>query len=459
MQSCASISTKTLLSQRLLLYVGFGSLLLLMTLEAYRASRTLDHIQAANATIRNEIMRRDDVLDGLRSDLFRSNIDIRDYLSDSDPQLANLQRIELEKRLDDTHQRLSQFLSNQDPKESSSGLELQHALTEYWNTLDPIFNWSPEYRRDHGAEFLRQEIVPRRQKLADTVNQITAIDSQQVHASEKQLEAIYGRFARELKLGSLLIIGVGILVGFISIQSVLRLERSSANHYREVVQARAELRRLNASLLAAVEEERRRLSRELHDQVGQHLSAVLIDLGNVESSLLSAQNKIRQKIGSARDLVEMTIAKVRDLALLLRPSMLDDLGLVVALKWHAREVSRRTGIRVEVIADGITEDLPDEQRTCIYRVVQEAVNNAILHGKPHSMRITLFQRFQEVEVSVQDDGAGFDPEQDRGIGILGMKERVESLGGVVQIDSKPGNGCVMAFFLPLAEMPLAGRSS
>ncbi len=430
-----------------------------MALEAYRADRALNDIQTSNAAIRKEMDQRDDVLDGLRSDLFRSNIDIRDYLLNPDPQLVGVQRSELENRRDETNQRLSQFLSSQAPTEAGKGRELQSALTEYWNTINPVLQWSPDDRRVHGTDFLRHEIVPRRQKLIDTVDQITALDTQQLRAGEERVAVTYNQFTHELKLGSLVIIGVGFLLGFISIQSVLRMERISEKYYREAVQARGELRRLNASLLAALEEERRRLSRELHDQVGQHLSAVLIELGNLESGLNPANRGLRQRIDSARDLTEMSIAKVRDMALLLRPSMLDDLGLVAALKWHAREVSRRTGTQVEVVADGIGDNLPDEHRTCIYRVVQEAVNNSVLHAKPHCVRITLLQRPDEIEVSVQDDGTGFDPQQSKGIGILGMQERVQGLGGVVQVDSRPGSGSVLSLFLPLVELPMMERTT
>jgi signal transduction histidine kinase len=139
--------------------------------------------------------------------------------------------------------------------------------------------------------------------------------------------------------------------------------------------------------------------------------------------------------------------------------MLDDLGLVAALKWHAREVSRRTGVSVDVAADGIGDNLPDEHRTCIYRVVQEAVNNSVLHAKPDSVRITLLQRRDEIEVSVQDDGSGFDPQQDKGIGILGIQERVQGLGGIVQVNSRPGGGSVLSLLLPLVELPVMERTS
>jgi signal transduction histidine kinase len=364
-----------------------------------------------------------------------------------------VQRAELEKRQDGINRKLSEFLSSQESSEASSGLRLRVAITEYWNTLEPVLGWSPEFRLKHGIEFLREEVVPRRQKLVDIIDQIAAIDGQMVQAGETHLKVIYRRLARELEFGSLFIIGVGLLLGFGSIQSVLRLERISENHHREADRARSELRKLNTSLLATVEEERKKLSRELHDQVGQQLSAIVIELGNVESGLPPTSKALREQIKNARGLAETGIAMVRDLALLLRPSMLDDLGLVAALKWHAREVSRRTGVHVEVVAEGIVEELPDEHRTCIYRVVQEAVNNSISHAKPRLVRITLLQRPDEIQVSVQDDGSGFDPQQDKGIGILGMQERVQSLGGRMHIDSKPGSGAVLSLVLPLVELP------
>jgi len=227
---------------------------------------------------------------------------------------------------------------------------------------------------------------------------------------------------------SLLLIGIGLIVGAFSVVQTSRLERIAENQYRQVVAARGELRRLNARLVAAEEEERRKISRELHDQVGQHLSAVLIELGNVESAMPRKDPEAARRISSARRLAEASIAKVRDLALLLRPSMLDDLGLVAALRWNAREISRRSGVHVDIASDGASEELPSEYRTCIYRVVQEAMNNAVRHASPTQIRVEIRQRLEEIHVAIQDDGSGFDPRQDQGLGLLGMKERIQVLG-------------------------------
>jgi signal transduction histidine kinase len=139
--------------------------------------------------------------------------------------------------------------------------------------------------------------------------------------------------------------------------------------------------------------------------------------------------------------------------------MLDDLGLVPALKWLAREVSRSGSVNVDVVAESFLDDLPDEHRTCIFRVVQEAVRNAARHSGARMVRIYLRpvyagpvyvgEEVTGIHASVQDDGKGFDPGQEKGLGMIGMEERVLHLGGRLRVDSEPGRGTMVSFELPL----------
>ncbi len=118
--------------------------------------------------------------------------------------------------------------------------------------------------------------------------------------------------------------------------------------------------------------------------------------------------------------------------------MLDDLGLLPALKWLAREVSRTSGIHVEVVAETDAEELPEDHRTCVYRVVQEAAHNAVRHSGAHQIRIHVqLTAPGRLRVSIQDDGKGFAPSQSTGVGILGMEERIHRLGGTMQVESQP----------------------
>ncbi len=196
------------------------------------------------------------------------------------------------------------------------------------------------------------------------------------------------------------------------------------------------------------EEERRNLSRELHDDLGQSMSAMLIELGNLESALAGAEIHW-DGLASVRKMAEENVAKVRNMALLLRPAMLDELGLVPALRWHAREVARRTGLKVKMIADELDDDLPDASRTCIYRVVQEALNNCVRHSKAREVRVVIHRDADGLSISVQDNGVGFDPLQHKGLGLLGMMERVSGLGGQFHIKSQPGQGTILSTYFPL----------
>jgi signal transduction histidine kinase len=147
-------------------------------------------------------------------------------------------------------------------------------------------------------------------------------------------------------------------------------------------------------------------------------------------------------------LTDETLKLTRNLSLLLRPSMLDDLGLVPALRWLAREWQKRSTANVEVEASEELDGLAEATRICVFRVAQEAVSNAIMHGQAKSVRIRASQSEGRLLVSIQDNGLSFDVEKEKGMGILGMHERVEKLGGKFSIASRPGVGSVVMAELP-----------
>jgi signal transduction histidine kinase len=128
--------------------------------------------------------------------------------------------------------------------------------------------------------------------------------------------------------------------------------------------------------------------------------------------------------------------------------MLDDLGLVPALRWQAREVSRQTGMDVTVSTDLLSDDLPDEYKTCIYRVIQEALHNCSRHSQATAVRIQVLQDTHQLKLSIKDNGKGFDVKISKGLGLLGIEERLSHLGGRCEIHSAPGNGTVIAIDLP-----------
>jgi PAS domain S-box-containing protein len=212
----------------------------------------------------------------------------------------------------------------------------------------------------------------------------------------------------------------------------------------ETVRAGSErLKALSTRLVIAQEEERRRIAVELHDQLGQVLTAVKINLQSVERRLdAQARSDLSETITS----VDQALERVRDLALDLRPSVLDDLGLAAALRWYAHRFTRDTGIEVHVSADA-TRRLEPAIETGCFRVAQEALTNIMRHGQARHVWIDLDEDAGVTVLKIRDDGAGFDvvAARDRAVGglslgLLGMEERVSSLGGEFDVQSVPGQG-------------------
>jgi signal transduction histidine kinase len=443
------------MSSRAVLWAGFGSLLGLMMLVAISANRALNRIEESSGRIRRGFLERDDLLDRLRANLYRSSIDLRDYLLHADPQLAERRRAEIQHTEQDVAGGLRQYRKDAPVQETAAVNELQRDVDIYFSLVEPVLTWDADTRSAQGADYLRTQIFPRRQQLLQISDRIREMDAQQLASGETTVAAVFASFRREVVITTLVTTLFGLALAFFAIGRVQALEGESETRYREVVRAREELHRLSARLVSAQEEERRNLSRELHDEIGQSMSALLVELGNLGSSLPPENAALQERLLAVKRLAENNVVVLRNLSLLLRPSMLDDLGLVPALKWQAREVARRSGIKVKVDAEDVPDHLPDEYRTCIYRVVQEALHNATRHSKATHVRVTVTHEQSRVCVRIEDDGVGFQAPQEKGMGILGMEERVRHLGGSFHIDSGSGHGAAISIQLPLLPAPEA----
>ena len=215
-------------------------------------------------------------------------------------------------------------------------------------------------------------------------------------------------------------------------------------------QSRYELRHLSASLVEAREEERRRIARELHDELGQRLSWLKMELATLETEPRRRAQDAR--IASMLEMLDETMASVRQIATDLRPLMLDDLGLNAAIEWLARESARRMGIEVTVRLGDTDPPLDSRGATTIYRIVQEALTNVARHARATDVAIELQHHTSDLVLTVQDNGVGFPPSASsklNSFGLLGIRERVTLLGGHMAVDNPPGGGGRITVRLPL----------
>ncbi len=242
----------------------------------------------------------------------------------------------------------------------------------------------------------------------------------------------------------------GIAVAVLSVTLTVRLERQYRDEHEATLAAKQDLQRLSARLVTAQEQERQTLSRELHDQVGQALTAIKIDVARAEQGLLPSQTDLSERLRRARLGAEETLEIIRRLSMLLRPSMLDDLGLSAALGWYTKQFSASTSIRVNLSDDGSADLLPDAEKTSLYRIVQEALTNCARHSEARSILIQLASEETRYIVRIEDDGKGFTPARGvRGLGLIGIAERVAEMGGALDLDSKPGAGTRIFISIPL----------
>jgi two-component system sensor histidine kinase UhpB len=224
----------------------------------------------------------------------------------------------------------------------------------------------------------------------------------------------------------------------------LRTQEALERLNRELELSHERLRALSRRLLEVQEDERRRLARDLHDDIGQALTALKIQLES------------RSRIEECVDTVQHTLERVRQLSLSLRPSQLDDLGLAAALRSHLDRQARVAGIAAHFDALDAPADMGPETETACFRVAQEAINNVLRHAQAANLWVRLFTAGDRIALSVRDDGHGFDLDQarrrtgaDASLGLVGMEERIALAGGSFELRSEPGRGTVVVATFPV----------
>ncbi len=430
-------------NSRLVLVAGFGGLLILMAFAGLDGIQALRQIQTSNDSIREDFLLRTRLLERIRGDVYVSGTYVRDYLLETESGKAEGHRYSLLESRKDMDAAMAGYRALLASPETGPFRGLTRELDLYWRVLEPVFEWSAEERRRRGYPFLRDEVFPRRMAMLGIADQIRALNESQLQNGKRRVELLFSQYRQRLGITIALVIGLGLVLAAFSIHKILALENASAA-------SQEALQHLSARLVEAQEEERRSISRELHDEVGQSLTGVLLEMANLSKMIRSHDpDAVAAKAAEIKREVENSIGVVRNMALLLRPSMLDDLGLVPALQWQAREVSKRSGIWVVVDAASVSEDLPEEHKTCVYRIVQEALHNCVQHAAARHVKIAVEQQSDQLHLAIEDDGKGFDAQHERGMGLLGIQERVGYLGGRFDVESSACKGTTLMITLPL----------
>ena len=244
---------------------------------------------------------------------------------------------------------------------------------------------------------------------------------------------------------------------------------TSERHYRQLLEKsghmQEHLRRLSHGLLNAQEEERKRISRELHDDIGQTLTAINVKLATLKMEATVNTTDLKKKIASTQKLLEKSMNTVHRFARELRPPLLYDLGLIPALHSFMKSFSKRTGIPVHFKASTSVEQLDSDRRTVLYRVAQEAFSNVAKHAQAGVVTVTIRKTRDVACMEIHDDGRSFEVQRVvfarrvTRLGVLGMRERVEMVGGVFTVESAKGQGTTIRAEIPFGRAALNSRSA
>jgi len=433
----------------IVLGVAFASLLLIIGASAFAIWRNATAAQLRVAALHSAHLEAGNALAALRANVYLTGILTRDYLLDADPNHAPQYAEQFFKIRIATNDSFRVLTASAQSDQEKAALERLRLEVE--THLDPariVLNLTLAGKNPRRAEFLGERLR-RREQIVALANEVERMMTENFSRERQRITKADEEFRASLAWTTGLALMLGFGIAGIALARMVALEKQS--HIAE-----SELRRLSTQVRTAQEHERKCLSRELHDQVGQMLTGLRMELSSMARICGDSESELSSQIAHALGIVEQTLRMVRNIAMLLRPSMLDDLGLTPALAWLIRETSRSSGLEIEADVDPALDLLPDTHRTCLYRVVQEALTNVSKHAGAHKVEVSLKATGEWVVGTIADNGCGFDTGAIRrdGLGLVGMDERIRELGGHLRVISVAGQGTRAEFRLPI---PKAGE--
>lgn len=434
---------------RWILLGAFGGMLLLMTVAGVESLRSLRKLNQVSYEVSQKYSERNQALNTIIVSFHVYDDEMEQFLL-TDLLIVNLPTpTDIANHGKEVHMALRNYPSDGSAEERALLTQMEEAIAVEESTFAAAPAWNSNERRQLGRDLVAHEILPTRTHVLALASAIGRANHRRLMEENATVADRFLGLQTRVSRMVMLTLLAGILLSLAAGYYILRLEQSGRKRYLALAKSREDLEALSRRLVEVQEAERQSISRELHDEVGQTLGALLVDVGQLSNLVSPGDALVKDQIARIKAAAESAVRSIRDMALLLRPPMLDDLGLIPALEWQARETSRRGDMEVEVHAERLPDNLPDKVRIGIYRLVQEALQNAARHAHAKNANVLAKGELDKVEIEISDDGIGFHPERTRGMGILGMEERVRQLGGTIELRSAPGKGTTVHAVLPL----------
>lgn len=417
---------------RRVVLVGFTLVIVLLLAAGLLGVRSISSIRSTIAELQEEQVRTQELLDAMLREQHAINAIYVGFARTPD----ELDREKLLNQLAASDREIAAIAANGsgDPGQDL-WLELHRAAERFSLEARAVLDALPKARPMRRLMLAHQDVLMLVGKLVETQSQRSA-------EHKRRLE----EFSRRMLLYSSALLGMSLLLALLCAIYTVRL---TVSLIRQLEWQTAELSRVSWNLLEKQETTARRFSHELHDELGQSLTAVKANLAAMPGVAVGA----RAQLDDCLHLVEEAIINVRELSQLLRPTILDDFGLPAGLKWLCDRFQQRTGIEVECIAS-LDGRVADETETHVFRIAQEALTNVARHSKATRVEVSLGKVDGEIRLRIADNGQGVQESAapaSRGLGLVGMRARARSAGGEVKVQSAPGEGVEIVASFPMSE--------
>jgi signal transduction histidine kinase len=437
------------LTMRATLLIGFAFTAGLWLFAGYRLTQRMVAVDAQGTAINDRYMKAQELLSNVRAGILLGSVIVRDALLDPDPATVGAYLVRFDEAFAVADNALKQYVPVVNSPSEDRGVEaLRREIDAFHAAMLKVFDSDVRSWPDTRRAILKEKVVPQRDivlRVSDQVQALNRLAFVQQRTETVDLYRVAERRAWQ-RLGWAL--AASLAVGLVIMLYAGRLERRVKRQRIRDLEITSDLHRLSGRLVTAQEDERRTLARELHDDVGQALTALRVELTMMQRAP-DFPARLQESIEGARNIAEETLRTIRDLSHLLHPALLDDLGLIPALEWQLKTYSARHGIATHLVHERTAGRLAQELETAVYRIVQEALTNVAKHARATTCHVYLQGLAHSVLVTIEDNGSGFDPvDAGRGLGLISIRERATQLGGTVRIESAPGRGTRLLLELP-----------
>ena len=441
------------LSVRTALAIGFCVTLGLWLYTGYAFTRRIETVQREAADVAARYMRAQELLATVRAQVLLSSVRVRDALLN--PTVDELRGYR--EQIEAAHRIVGMALADYEPVmrssvESDQIERLQTEVDQFHATSMEVVTDAAGRRPAEIRELLNRHIIPRREAALAISEEIQSLNRRAFVQQQTEIAEIHRSAEADSRqsLGMALVVGLGVVL--VTSLYATRLEGRLRVQLARDAEMSHELQQSAAKLIGAQEEERRTIARELHDEVGQVLTALKVEIAVAQREIASGDGAA-ETLAEANHIADSALQTVRNMSQLLHPAALDDLGLAAAIDSSLRGLARRQAIRAELHQAGMRDRLPREVELAAYRIVQEAITNVGKHANATRCDVHLTQLEDRLLIEVEDDGIGFVEDTQRpiiarGLGLISVRERATRLGGTFNILSAPGQGTRLIVSLP-----------